>query len=108
MNIIIWLLLVVMGFYFWIVGRSEQDLNKIMTRILYLLFAFIILLISALTAFTVTNDTVALFDNTAETQGIHYLLFGFAFISFLEMVVSSIAIFKAFRSRQISARDSSR
>lgn len=108
MNIIVWLLLVIMAFYFWIVGRSEQDQSKIMNKILYLLLAFIVFLVASLLTFTVTNDTVKVFDNTGEQQGIHYLLLGFAFISFLEMLVNSVMVFNIMRNKQTNARDDSR
>lgn len=108
MNIIVWLLLVIMAFYFWIVGRSEQDMSKIMNKLLYLLLAFIVFLVAALLTFTVTNDTVRIFDNTGEQQAVSYLLFAFSAISFLELLVNSVTIFSAFKNRQINARDDRR
>lgn len=108
MNIIVWLLLVIMAFYFWIVGRSEQDINKVMNKLLYLALAFIVFLVASLLTFKVTNDTIAIFDNTGEQQAVSYLLFGFSAISFLELMVNSVTVFGAFKNRQINARDDRR
>lgn len=108
MNIIVWLLLIIMAFYFWICGRSEQDPEKIMNKLLYLMLGFVVFLAAALLTFTVTNDTINVFDNTGEVQAVHYLLLGFSSISFLELVVNSINVFRLIGTKQPNARDNSR